>query len=170
MGQADYLELGDWNAVCEMCGRKRKASTMVKNWQGGWRCPEHNEPRQPQDFVRATADVQRPPWTQPRPQHLYAARCTPNGITAYPGYAVPGCVIPNYVHPMFDADVVDIDDMSAAEISAGSFVTGTVYQITVLGNTNWNAIGYSGIPVYGGIFTATGAGTASTFGGKAIVF
>lgn len=63
-GRADYLELGDWNAACSMCGRKRKASTMVKNWQGMWRCPEHNEPRQPQDFVRGIPDKQTAPWVQ----------------------------------------------------------------------------------------------------------
>lgn len=64
-GRADYLDLGDWNAVCSMCGRKRKASTMEKNWQGMYRCPEHNEPRQPQDFVRGIPDIQTPPWVQP---------------------------------------------------------------------------------------------------------
>jgi hypothetical protein len=68
MGRADYLELGDWNAICSMCGGKRKASQMVKNWQGLYRCPEHNEPRHPQDFVRAVPDVQTPPWTQPLPE------------------------------------------------------------------------------------------------------
>jgi len=65
MGTADYLELGTWNAECSMCGRKRKANQMVKNWQGMWRCPEHNETRQPQDFVRAVPDVQTTPWAQP---------------------------------------------------------------------------------------------------------
>lgn len=64
MGRADYLALGDWNAVCSMCGRKRKASELQRNWQGMWRCPEHNEPRQPQDFVRAVPDVQTAPWVQ----------------------------------------------------------------------------------------------------------
>ena len=64
MGQADYLALGDWNATCSLCGAKRKASTLVKNWQGYWRCPEHNEPRQPQDFVRGVVDVQTVPWSQ----------------------------------------------------------------------------------------------------------
>lgn len=67
MGRADYLALGDWNVVCFECGHKRKASTMKKNWQGYWVCPEHWEPRQPQDFVRAVPDQQTPPWVQPMP-------------------------------------------------------------------------------------------------------
>ena len=63
-GRADYLELGDWNAACSMCGRKRKASTLVRNWQGLYRCAEHNEERQPQDFVRGVKDNMSVPWIQ----------------------------------------------------------------------------------------------------------
>ena len=70
-GRADYLELGDWNAVCYECGRKRKASTLLQHWQGYYVCPEHWEPRQPQDFVRSIPDVQTPPWTQPIPTDTF---------------------------------------------------------------------------------------------------
>jgi len=67
-GRADYLDLGNWNAVCYQCGRKRKASTLSRNWQGFYVCKEHNEPRQPQDFVRSVPDVITPPWAQPMPE------------------------------------------------------------------------------------------------------
>lgn len=101
-GRADYLDLGDWNAACSMCGRKRKASTLTRNWQGQWRCPEHDEPRQPQDFVRAVPDVQTVPWAQletdldPFTGHF----CTSNGNSAMPGAAMPGCTLPG--NPNFD--------------------------------------------------------------------
>ena len=65
MGRADYQAPGDWNVRCSMCGFKRKASELVKNWQGLYRCPEHNEARHPQDFVKAVQDNPAPPWTQP---------------------------------------------------------------------------------------------------------
>lgn len=67
MGRADYLALGDWNVQCYQCGRKRKASMLKKHWQGFWVCPEHWEPRHPQDFVRNTTDNMTPPWSQPQP-------------------------------------------------------------------------------------------------------
>lgn len=70
-GRSDYLKLGDWNTVCFMCGFKRKASMLVRHWQGYYVCPEHNEPRQPQDFVRGVPDTQQPPWTQPVPAPVY---------------------------------------------------------------------------------------------------
>ena len=105
-GRADFLELGDFNAACSMCGRKRKASTMVQNWQGLYRCPEHNEPRQPQDFIRATADVQTPPWVQPQVQTNFTAVCFPNDQTAIPAMAIPGCVKPAYISPSNDVITV----------------------------------------------------------------
>lgn len=101
MGRADYYAEGDFNATCSMCGRKRKASTLVKNWQGQYRCPEHNEPRHPQDFVRAVPDVQTPPWTQPQ-SDAFAAVCFPNDQTAIPRRAIPNCVRPGYLAPGYD--------------------------------------------------------------------
>jgi hypothetical protein len=92
-GRADHLVLGDWNAECSMCGAKRKASALVRNWQGQWRCPEHNEPRHPQDFVRAVADVTAVPWAQDPPD-IYIIPCTPQGCSDMPGLAMPGCSVP----------------------------------------------------------------------------
>lgn len=69
MGRADYLALGDWNAACAECGRKRKASTMVQvppgvPGAGLYVCPEHWRPQQPQDFVRGIPDQPAAPWVQ----------------------------------------------------------------------------------------------------------
>src|SRR5258708_34450292 len=102
MGEADYLELGSYNAVCSMCGAKRKASQLVKNWQGFYRCPNHNEPRHPQDFVRAVADQMGVPWSQP-PVDVDIAFCTINGQSAIPDFALPDCSIPDNV--LFDPTV-----------------------------------------------------------------
>ena len=93
-GRADHLDLGTWNAACSMCGRKRKANELVRNWQGMWRCPEHNEPRQPQDFVRAVPDVQTVPWAQPETDVYVTFNCDTNGRSAIPGWAMPGCSLP----------------------------------------------------------------------------
>jgi hypothetical protein len=84
---------GDWNAVCSMCGRKRKASQLVKNWQGMYRCKEHNEERHPQDFVRGVREVIGVPWAQP-PHDDYVLVCDLETISATPGYAGPGCSMP----------------------------------------------------------------------------
>lgn len=69
MGEADYLKLGSWNAVCYMCGKKMKGDEARRHWQGFYVCqrPGCWEPRHPQDFVRGAKDIQTPPWTQPAP-------------------------------------------------------------------------------------------------------
>jgi len=77
MGRADFLRLGDWNTVCYQCGFKRKASYLVRNWQGYYVCPEHNEPRHPQDFVKGVPDNQMPAFTQSMPSSIYTYTQTP---------------------------------------------------------------------------------------------
>jgi len=103
-GRADHLDLGDWNAVCYQCGRKRKASMLKKHWQGYYVCPEHWEARQPQDFARGIAEKPTPPWVQPMPADAFADFCTPNGSSAVPGEMEPGCIIPGYLSPAFVED------------------------------------------------------------------
>ena len=102
----DYFKPGDWNALCSMCGAKRKASQLVKNWQGQWRCPEHNEPRQPQDFVRSVPDNQSVPWSQAPANKTawYGANCV--SMTSIAKYAVAGCAIAgsNVPYPVYPSN------------------------------------------------------------------
>lgn len=92
-GRADFFARGDWNISCSMCGRKRKASTVVRNWQGLFRCPEHNEPRHPQDYAKGVKDVMTVPFAQPETD-IQLMVCTLQGKMAIPFYAMPGCAIP----------------------------------------------------------------------------
>lgn len=60
-----YYKAGDNNAICDTCGRTVKASSLQKTWDGFYVCPQHWEPRHPQDFVRAiredpTVRINRP--------------------------------------------------------------------------------------------------------------
>lgn len=99
-GRADFLELGSWNVQCYRCGCKRKASSMRKQWQGFWVCPEHWEPRQAQDFVKGIPDQQAPPWVQPPPADTFVPVCSLLGQQAIPGFAIPGCVMPSVFNPI----------------------------------------------------------------------
>lgn len=60
MGHADYFKHGDWNALCDRCGFKYKASELRKTWDGLYVCKKDWEPRNQQDFVRAIEDNSRP--------------------------------------------------------------------------------------------------------------
>jgi hypothetical protein len=92
LGRTDYFSPGDYNAACSMCGRKRKASKMVKNWQGLYRCPEHDEPRQPQDFARGVKDIMTVPWAQ-KETDLFVTFCSINGRSSVAGWAEAGCMV-----------------------------------------------------------------------------
>jgi hypothetical protein len=77
----DHLVLGDWNAACFECGRKMKASMLKVHWKGYRVCPEHWEPRHPQDFVGTPPVETTPPWTQPQIDVF-----VDNGIPDFPPY------------------------------------------------------------------------------------
>ena len=102
-GEADYLELGDWNATCAECGRKGKASRMVKlppgvPGSGLYVHPEHYTPRQPQDFVQGVPDIQTPPWSQPQSDATVNV-CDLVSISCIADYAAADCstcdLVPN---------------------------------------------------------------------------
>ena len=65
MANADYLKFdGDWNALCDRCGFKHKASTLKEEWTGFMVCKTCYEPRHPQDFVRGVKDDPSVDWTR----------------------------------------------------------------------------------------------------------
>lgn len=98
MSEADQFAGGDWNAQCYRCGRKFKASTMRKQWQGFWVCQNDWEPRQPQDFVRAVPDNPAAPWVQPvSDEYVGPPICTLSGRSAMPGLSMPGCLMPGRI-------------------------------------------------------------------------
>lgn len=77
MGQADYLSVGDWNVRCDRCGKKIKGSEARRTWQNYYVCPEHWEPRQPQDFVRSIVEHPTPAFVR-NPPDTYLS--TPEAI------------------------------------------------------------------------------------------
>ena len=127
-GRADYLALGDYNVACSMCGRKRKASEVVRNWQGLYRCPEHNEPRQPQDFARGIKEVISPPWAQIE---------TDNFVTFTPTF--PLVIFPNPIkllpgtQPILDELFFNILDENGLPITSESGFSAVVVALT----PNW---------------------------------
>lgn len=65
MGRADYMKLGDWNALCDRCQRKYKASQLRKEWTGFMVCKKCYEPRHPQEFLKGRKEDENVSWTRP---------------------------------------------------------------------------------------------------------
>jgi len=64
MGRADYLKLGDWNAQCDRCDFKFKASELRETWDNLYVCKDCWEPRHVSDFFRIEPDDTSVPWTR----------------------------------------------------------------------------------------------------------
>ena len=56
---------GEWNAICDSCGRKFKSSQLRKRWDGFVVCEQDWEPQHPIDFLKARQETPAPPWTRP---------------------------------------------------------------------------------------------------------
>ena len=62
MSYLSRYDKGDWLTICDVCGRKYKATNLKKRWDGLMCCDDDWEIRQPQDFVKGQADHQIAPW------------------------------------------------------------------------------------------------------------
>ena len=72
MSKSRYVK-EDWNAICDVCGFKFKASQLRKRWDGLLVDSACYESRHPQEFVRGKADKQVPKWTRPEPADVFVA-------------------------------------------------------------------------------------------------
>jgi hypothetical protein len=105
------LALGDWNALCDVCGMKFKASDLREQWDGDKRlmvCKDDWEPRHPSEFFRPPKADISVPWE--RPDDAGA------GGTNYDGETVP----PTYTHTIVGNDP-DSDDDGVPDL--GTFTT-----------------------------------------------
>lgn len=88
-----YLKWGDWNAICDVCGFRCKASEMKKRWDGLMVCPQDYELRQPQDFLRVRGDQPAVPWTRPEPQDIFVGpACFVWSQSGYANLGEAGCM------------------------------------------------------------------------------
>jgi len=107
-GEADYYKSGEWNFVCDLCGRKNKSGMAMFTWNGLYVCRHHKEVRNPQDFLRGVKDDQSVPWSRPyhpprcdTTEFPYVEFCTLQGENSIPGFAIPGCTVPAFVNTAF---------------------------------------------------------------------
>lgn len=101
----NYYTSGQWNLICDVCGKKIKAGKSKQRWDGFIVCEDDYEHRHPQDFVKARQDKISVSFTRPRPPDLFTDidyvdtgninYCTITGQQAIPSLAIPGCVVPN---------------------------------------------------------------------------
>jgi len=65
-----YYTSGDWLIICDVCGKKMKASHSRHRWDGFIVCDGCFEHRHPQDLIRTKPDKQSVPYSRP-PNDVY---------------------------------------------------------------------------------------------------
>lgn len=89
----NWLKLGDYNAICDSCGRKYKATTMKKRWDGLFVCPDDYEIRHPQLSLKVRGDKMVVPIPRPdqEPATFLAYLCSVNESNARADMASADC-------------------------------------------------------------------------------
>lgn len=92
---ATYLRRGDWNAWCQRCGGKFKASQLIKEWDELLVCHTCFEDRHPQDMVRGVPDFQAVPWASPELPDNFVINAAITGLTQAPFAPGPEFIFDN---------------------------------------------------------------------------
>jgi len=133
VGHADYLDLGNWNAICDSCGRKFKASSLRKRWDGLMVCQEYFEVKHPQLNIRVPKDRQAPPWTRPEAEpDLFLGVCTLINSQGFIDLAVVDCSRVDYISPVQLEEVgPNINDYPAIAgiATTGISISGLVHTL-----------------------------------------
>ena len=82
LGSKDHAVLGNFNAMCDVCGFKFKGSELRRRWDGFMVCSQDYEQRHPQDLIRSIPDRQSIPWARPAPplNFVVVAPVDPNSL------------------------------------------------------------------------------------------
>lgn len=86
----NYYKSGEWNVICDVCGKKTKAADTKLRWDGLIVCPGDFEERHAQDFVKTRLDKILVPFVRPRPPDVFVD--VPYNIYWDDGYSVYGYV------------------------------------------------------------------------------
>lgn len=67
----NYLILGQWNVICDVCGVKFKSGQVKKRWDGFLVCDKDWEQRHPMDFFKMPDEVIAVKETRPQAQDVF---------------------------------------------------------------------------------------------------
>jgi hypothetical protein len=131
MSYRPHYVSGDWQAVCDACGKKFKASKLIKRWDGLMVCQADWEPRHPQDFVRAKADLQAPKWTRPESSDTFVPINYTRQVIDYV-ITLDSFYLGDSEHPVDTSTTSDVQYLSFGKFLADSSVTSETFSHTIV--------------------------------------
>ncbi len=88
----NYLILGQWNAICDVCGYKVKSGELRKRWDGLMVCEYDWETRHMQDLIRISAEKVMVPWSRSEAEDVFIDVCYIWDQSGYAGLGTAGCM------------------------------------------------------------------------------
>ena len=96
---------GDWNAHCDVCAFRFKASQLRKRWDGLMVCPEDFEQDHPQKYIRVDQRAPTVPWVRKQNDATFIYVCKLSGAVSFADLAEADCARADIVFPAY-ADLV----------------------------------------------------------------
>jgi hypothetical protein len=132
----NYFRSGDWNVICDVCGKKMKASSAKHRWDGLIVCNADFEHRHSQDFIRVRQDKITVPFLRPRPEDVFVFVCNPATQSAYVGLATADCSLADTT---FGMSYFDLLNSTYCSFSRKTGIAGVGYAGCALPNYNLSA-------------------------------
>lgn len=128
----NWLDLGNWNAICDSCGRKFKADKLRKRWDGLMVCEEDFERKHPQLNIKVRGDKVVPAWVRPEVEPgVFLGFCTLETSQGIIDIGTSDCAMVDYVSPIqLPVTPPSINNYPAI---AGEAVSG--YSVSGIANT-----------------------------------
>lgn len=83
---------GNWNAICDVCSFKFKATELKKRWDGLMVCSKDFELDHPQKYLKVREDRTSVPWVRPRPADVFVGPiCDVWDSSPLPGFGTSEC-------------------------------------------------------------------------------
>lgn len=96
----NYFLSGSWNAICDVCGQKKKFTELRKRWDGLIVCEPDWEMDHPQKYLRVRETGESVPVIRDEPTDTFVsvtyavpAECDLVGRRGIAGYGRAGCMI-----------------------------------------------------------------------------
>ena len=138
-----WWKSGQFNALCDVCGKKFKSVELKQRWDGLMVCQVDWETRHPQELIRPVQDQNKLPWTRPEPPDQFIS-------VTYSFVPEPRVEIPTIVLDTSSTTITNLQDVqgtlpvgphivnvivpagvSLVGITTGSgWAAGTIFNIT----------------------------------------
>jgi hypothetical protein len=95
-----YFKSGQWNVICDVCGKRYKIGEVRKRWDGLLVCNKDFEQDHPQKYLRVRETGQAVPIIRDEPLDDFREVCDLVSRLPYAAYGTAGCATVGFTFPL----------------------------------------------------------------------